>query len=333
MDVGLFNIKIKQHRKALGLTQEEFAQKLQSSLGLVKMYETGTRSPSKKMKEKICNICSISLAELEGLADKEKLKKEISSKISNIQIEEKEQEHIREDCQEYFYDILNYKEKKNFKSNVTNIVHIIVNTIEEFIRNNYLNIDSKEQLKSSSLDEEKNKFLNINTSEMNFISVKQANTLIDNNSLYKFLKTNIEFIISIINELQFNIISSKYTIPLVTHISNKWEDNVNNAIDFIEIPASLQDNKYVALCVTNELANQKYEVGNILIIEWNSDYKYKDDIILLTNGNIQIRRIYITSKAITLVPLNISSDTETYTTTEFSEKEIQIIGKIVGIKI
>ncbi len=332
METNIIGLKIKENRKLLGLTQEQFSKKIESSLGLVKMYETGVRKPSKKMKDKICKICNISLNELEGLNDKEKLKTELSSKISNIKVEEKKQTTIKEECITYFYNLLDTKKKKKNTNNyqVSNIVQIITNTIEQFIRNNYLKTDTKKQSKEEVLQD----FLNLGESNCNFLTVKQVNKMLFNDDQYvEFIRNNIDFISSTINELQFNIITEKYVIPLVNKIFEKWEDNINNATDFIELPSSLKDNKYVALYVNKELSNLKYEVGNILIIEWKSTYQNQDDVIVINKDKLQIRRIYITSKVTTLKPLNINEDVENYSNTELNSKDIQIIGKIIGMKI
>ena len=332
MESNIISLKIKENRKLLGLTQEQFSKTIESSLGLVKMYETGVRKPSKKMKDKICKICNISLNELEGLNDKEKLRTEISSKISNIKVEEKDQKAIKEDCISYFYNVLDTKKGKKIKSNneLSNIVQIITNTIEQFIRNNYLKVDTKKQYKEDVLQD----FLNLDENKMNFINSKQVNKILFNDDQYvEFIRNNIDFINSVINELQFNIITEKYVIPLVNKIFEKWEDNINNATDFIELPSSLKDNKYVALYVNKELSNLKYEVGNILIVEWKSTYKNQDDVIVINKGELQIRRFYITSKITTLKPLNINEDIENYSNSELNSKDIQIIGKVIGIKI
>lgn len=332
MESNIISLKIKENRKLLGLTQEQFSKKIESSLGLVKMYETGVRKPSKKMKDKICEICNISLNELEGLNDKEKLRTEISSKISNIKVEEKDQKAIKEDCISYFYNVLDTKKIKKIKSNneLSNIVQIITNTIEQFIRNNYLKVDTKKPYKEDVLQD----FLNLDENKMNFINSKQINkTLFNDDQYVEFIRNNIEFINSVINELQFNIITEKYVIPLVNKIFEKWEDNINNATDFIELPSSLKDKKYVAIYVNKELSNLKYEVGNILIVEWKSAYKNQDDVIIINKGELQIRRIYITSKITTLKPLNINEDVENYSNSKLNSKDIQIIGKVIGIKI
>jgi transcriptional regulator with XRE-family HTH domain len=327
MESNIISLKIKANRKLLGLTQEQFSKKIESSLGLVKMYETGVRKPSKKMKDKICEICNISLNELEGLNDKEQLKTDISSKISNIKIKEKDQETIKKNCIAYFYNIIDTKKEKNIKSNneLSNIIQIVTNTIEQFIRTNYLRTD-KEQAKQD--------FLNLDKDKMNFIDVKSLNKMLFNDDKYiEFIKNNMDFISTVINELQFNIVSEKYVIPLVSTIFDKWEDNINNANDFIELPSSLKDNKYVALYVNDELSNFKYEVGNILIVEWKGQYKSKDDVIIIEKGKTKIRRFYNNSKIVTLKPLNINEDIETYSNSKITEKNIKIIGKIIGIKI
>lgn len=324
MEQSIINIKIKQHRKLLGLTQEELSKKLKSSLGLVKMYESGIRKPSKNMKEKLCNVYNISLNELEGLNDKEELKREISSKIANIKVEETEQHIIKEQCMMYFYTIVDNKEKDNIK--LANISRVIINTTEQFAKNKYLNIDSKEQIKQD--------FINLDINEDSFVSAKQVNNILFNDDKYvDFVKNNIDFIRNVINELQFNAVTEKYLIPLVYQVSVKLENNINNAKDFIELPNSLKDKEYIALYITGEIANLKYELGNIAIIELNGEYQNKDDVLVINNGINQIRRFYKNKTGITLQPLNTSYDIESYTNTEMKANNIQIIGKIIGLKL
>lgn len=324
MEQSIINIKIKQHRKLLGLTQEELSKKLKSSLGLVKMYESGIRKPSKNMKEKLCDVYNISLNELEGLNDKEELKREISSKIANIKVEETEQHIIKEQCMMYFYTIIDNKEKDNIEP--ANISRVIINTIEQFAKNKYLNIDSKERVKQD--------FINLDINEDSFVSAKQVNNILFNDDKYvDFVKNNIDFIRNVINELQFNAITEKYLIPLVYQVSVELENNINNAKDFIELPNSLKDKEYIALYITGEIANLKYELGNIAIIELNGEYQNKDDVLVINNGINQIRRFYKNKTGITLQPLNTSYDIESYTNTEMKANNIQIIGKIIGLKL
>lgn len=324
MEQSIINIKIKQHRKLLGLTQEELSKKLKSSLGLVKMYESGIRKPSKNMKEKLCDVYNISLNELEGLNDKEELKREISSKIANIKVEETEPHIIKEQCMMYFYTIIDNKEKDNIEP--ANISRVIINTIEQFAKNKYLNIDSKEQVKQD--------FINLDINEDSFVSAKQVNNILFNDDKYvDFVKNNIDFIRNVINELQFNAVTEKYLIPLVYQVSVELENNINNAKDFIELPNSLKDKEYIALYITGKIANLKYELGNIAIIELNGEYQNKDDVLVINNGINQIRRFYKNKTGITLQPLNTSYDIESYTNTEMKANNIQIIGKIIGLKL
>ena len=144
--------------------------------------------------------------------------------------------------------------------------------------------------------------------------------------LVSFIHTNINFIENAINEVQFNTKTEKYLIPLLSSISLCWEDNVNNANNFLELPNSLKlkDKLHFAFYVQDDSMNSRYCNNDIAIV--------KDDIIVYINGKVHMRRILKNKTGIILQPLNPNYDIESYSNYEIKEKDIQIIGKIIGIK-
>lgn len=58
--------KIKENRQKLNLTQEELAKELDVSTGIIPAYERGLKTPSDKIKIKLCGLFNISFNDLMG---------------------------------------------------------------------------------------------------------------------------------------------------------------------------------------------------------------------------------------------------------------------------
>lgn len=315
----IINIKIKQYRKSCELTQEDIANKLKISLGSVKMYENGTRKPSKKIKEDICTLFNISINELEGLNDRIKLKNEIVSKLNNLDFTDNEIKELKRNSINFFYNIgtenedkVSLMNKEKIKGKENSYI-VVIRAIIDFIEKNY--------------------FPYIQTQTRDTIESYNKHSMYTK-QLVSFIHTNINFIENTINEVQFNTKTEKYLIPLLSSISLCWEDNVNNANNFLELPNSLKlkDKLHFAFYVQDDSMNSRYCNNDIAIVEWGDNYKNKDDIIVYINGKVHIRRILKNKTGIILQPLNPNYDIESYSNYEIKEKDIQIIGKIIGIK-
>lgn len=80
---------IKEKRKALGITQYQFAEMLEVEDKYISRLETGTSTPSFALLEKIAEILKVNLSELfiaENPVKKEELIEDINSKLKRINL-------------------------------------------------------------------------------------------------------------------------------------------------------------------------------------------------------------------------------------------------------
>ena len=66
---SVLSANIKTRRKALGLTQEKLAEKLNTAATYIAMIESGKRTPSFKMIERIAEVFKIDAPELFSMSD------------------------------------------------------------------------------------------------------------------------------------------------------------------------------------------------------------------------------------------------------------------------
>lgn len=316
--MNIVSIKIKQYRKLYGYTQEEFANQLNISVASVKMYENSTRTPSKKIKIDICRLCNITLNELDGINDRIELKNEISSKLDNIDYTEIEFADLKRKSIEFLYHVntesgLAQSLKCYNTKNKNDYYIIVIRAILYYIQHKYMPVDENEALK---------------------IMIQREDSIYDKYCI-NFIKDNINFLETVINEIQPKTSIEKYLIPLVSELSEDWNFNVSNTNKFIELPYSLKkkNKSFIAFCINDESMIPKYEKENIVIIEWKDEFEDKDDIVISINGNIKIRRIYKNKTGIILKPLNPNYDIEFYSNYEVKAFNIIVLGKIIGLNL
>ncbi len=316
----IINIKIKQYRKSCGFKQENFAKKLNISVGSVKMYENGTRTPSQKIKIDICKLCNINLNELEGVNDRIELKNDIMSKLHNMDYTEKEMSNLKSCSLDFLYNIRTERDlafslkEENIKSKSDYYI-IVIKAILYYIKQKYIPYVESRILKEKERTEKENSIYDI--------------------YYINFIRDNLSFFENTINELQPTTTIVKYLIPLVSNLSKNWNINVSNTDEFIELPYSLKEKskKFIALRIIGETMIPKYEKGDIAIIEWGNEFKDKDDVVVSINGNTKIRRICKNKTGIILQPLNPNYDIEFYSNYEIKILNIIILGKIIGLNL
>lgn len=313
--MNIENFKIRQYRKQFKLRQEDFATKINVSTQLIRMYENGTRNPSLEKKKAICNLFNITLNELEGIIDKEQLKMELMNLILTL--------NLNKDT----FEVTRAKVRQNFNllcNDVLEIMYMISNSqlyagritrhILNFILENYI---CESIFTSTRYDE---KLLDLNNTTINEL-------------LVKFVKSNIRFIESAIDEIYYNETDSKYRIPIVETLSDDWKQLKINATEFLEVPQKYRDKKLFGYKITNNEMAMKYELENIIIVYWTNSYSNNDDVIISINGNYKIRRIQKNEYGILLQPLNQVFENKFYTVEEMEENNIKIIGVVIGTKL
>ena len=313
--MNIENFKIRKYRKQFNLRQEDLAIKLDVSTQLIRMYENGTRNPSIVKKRLICNLFDITLNELEGFNDKEQLKIELMNLILSLNLNKETFEISKEEALRDIHLLNNDMiEIPYIISNAQLYTSRIIRHILNFILENYI-------------------------CESIFTSIRYNEHLLDsdnptiNKLLVKFVKSNIRFIESSIEEIHYNDNDSRYMIPIVEILSDDWEQMKLNTAEFLEVPQKYRDKKLFGYKITNDEMSMKYEVGNVLIAYWTNFYSNNDDVIISINGQYKIRRIQKNEYGILVQSLNQVYENKFYTIEEMEEKDIKIIGVVIGIQL
>lgn len=313
--MNIENFKIRQYRKQFKLRQEDLATKIDVSTQLIRMYENGTRNPSLETKRAICNLFNITLNELEGGIDKEQLKLEIANKLNTFNLEENIFNRTKIKIIDNFYSVC--KDNLQLKD-ILNNDYSPVNEIQQYIVNFILKNYICESI-----------FTNTTYNEHLITkSFEKFSSLITN-----FIKSNFRFIESTIEELQYKEDNCKNLIPIMNNIHNNWNELNSNAREFIENNAQVLNKKLFGYKIENTEMSIKYEIGNIAILEWTNDFYDNDDVLLCIDDVIKLRRIKKYECGISIQSLNQVFENEFYTNEELNKKNIQIIGKVIGIKI
>lgn len=313
--MNIENFKIRKYRKQLKLRQEDLATQLGVSTQLIRMYENGTRNPSLETEKALCKLFNITLNEFEGGTDKEQLKVELQNLILTFNINKATfQLHKIETLKMFYY--LTY-------DNLSEIANIISNTqsYPEQITKYILNFILKHYLCESI-------FLNY---PYNDKLIYENNSNI-NKQLIEFIKSNMRFIESTIEELYYNENNTKCMIPITDNISNNFEQLKTNATEFLEVAQKYKNKKMFGYKITNDEMSMKYELGNIALVELTNNFSNDDDVIVIINKKVVLRRIRKNENGIIIQALNPVYGSEFYSNEEIQAKNIQIIGKIIGIK-
>jgi transcriptional regulator, XRE family len=313
--MNIENFKIRKYRKQLKLRQEDLATQLGVSTQLIRMYENGTRNPSLETEKALCKLFNITLNEFEGGTDKEQLKVELQNLILTFNINKATfQLHKIETLKMFYY--LTY-------DNLSEIANIISNTqsYPEQITKYILNFILKHYLCESI-------FLNY---PYNDKLIYENNPNI-NKQLIEFIKSNMRFIESTIEELYYNENNTKCMIPITDNISNNFEQLKTNATEFLEVAQKYKNKKMFGYKITNDEMSMKYELGNIALVELTNNFSNDDDVIVIINKKVVLRRIRKNENGIIIQALNPVYGSEFYSNEEIQTKDIQIIGKIIGIK-
>ena len=299
--MNIENFKIRKYRKQFNLRQEDLAIKIDVSTQLIRMYENGTRNPSIVKKRLICNLFDITLNELEGFNDKEQLKIELMNLILSLNLNKETFEISKEEALRDIHLLNNDMiEIPYIISNAQLYTSRIIRHILNFILENYI-------------------------CESIFTSIRYNEHLLDsdnptiNKLLVKFVKSNIRFIESSIEEIHYNDNDSRYMIPIVEILSDDWEQMKLNTAEFLEVPQKYRDKKLFGYKITNDEMSMKYEVGNVLIAYWTNFYSNNDDVIISINGQYKIRRIQKNEYGILVQSLNQVYENKFYTIEEMEE--------------
>ncbi len=252
------NVVIKENRLKNGWTQEELSNKLNVSVSLIRMYENGTRNPSDKVKELLCQLFNISISELFEKNQIDKLQQSLNEQISTRNLKDEDLEIIKKTLIASMCDINNmfyYIRSKKY-ININPSVEISStqenNILLKRIVKNCYNIIKKffyNQVSENTLLEIHNYYSD----------VESTNTEIQFNKKIELeVKEIFEEIKQCIEKMEKVDIPS-YMIPIVPLNYFEFASNINyNTLlehfeDLLEMPVSIEENKYYAIKKNNKM--------------------------------------------------------------------------------
>lgn len=313
--MNIENFKIRKYRKQFKLRQEDLATNIDVSTQLIRMYENGTRNPSLEKKRLICNLFDITLNELEGLTDKEQLKMELMNLISTFNLDKDTFQITKAETLHNFHLLFNEQIEVTYViSNAQLYTGKIIKYILNFVLKSYIceSIFTETCYNEKLLDQNKPNI---------------------NKLLVDFIKSNIRFIESTIEELYYDESNSKCMIPITNNLVDNFELIKSSATQFLEVPQKFKNKLLYGYKINNNEMSMKYEIGNIAIIELTDIFSNNDDVIISINNLVKLRRIQKNESGIFIQPLNQLFKNEFYTNEEIKKMDIKIIGKVLCIKI
>lgn len=310
---------IKIYRITNKLSQEELAEKINISKSMLGMLENNKRNASNEIEIRIKELIGISLD------------KELQEKMLN-------------DFEKYLLEYFKNYEIKNGNDMLNNFLNDIVISINDVAKMQHLYygrlVDYKDFIEISQLSSFRNFLLYEETEEY----YKKAN------ALKQFYKTYTEFILDNLDniiEIIQNFILRNEQVNYITIFKDKLPPNIKS--DFTKIIKSIDSTTYAdyniyrmnpnfigkcfGIYVIDDSMNPKYEIGNIAIVNINDELDNNKDYLIRIKKDFIIRRIQIENEQIILKPLNYNYNIRTCTKENMKELDIEIIGKIIDIKI
>lgn len=252
------NIVIKENRLKNGWTQEELANKLNVSISLIRMYENGTRNPSDKVKESLCQLFNISISELFEKNETDKLQQSLNEQISTRNLKDEELEIVKKilissmcDINNMFYYI---KSKKYININPSTEISSTEENcplLRRIIKNCY-NIIKKffyNQVSENTMLEISNYYSDVESTHIEIQFNKKIE--LEVKEIFEEIKQCIE-------KMEKVDIPS-YMIPIVPLKYFEYASNINYNIllehfeDLLEMPISIEEHKYYAVKINNKM--------------------------------------------------------------------------------
>lgn len=324
------NTVIKENRLKNNWTQEELANKLNVSISLIRMYENGTRNPSDKVKESLCQLFNISISELFEKNQTDKLQQSLNEQISTRNLKDEEFNVIKEilitsmcDINNMFYYIKN-KRYVNISPSIelnktgnyivlSKIIRNCYHIIRKFFYSQISN-DIKFELDNYIIDEE--------TTHIKIAFNNEMRTEIE--EIFEEIKNCIE--------KMEKVDIPNYMIPIIPlkYFETAKCVNYNNLLehfeDLLEMPISIEANKYYAIKIENKMYIIKLDNN---IIENEVYFIRKNNKINATEKRIGLYTVFNSYSGI------IIQDIDNHIPRDFSNKDINsnnidILGRVVA---
>lgn len=290
---------IKNNRLKNEWSKTDLANKLNTSVTSISMYEKNERVPTDDKKRLLCNIFNISINELMGASKDELLRIEFEKILKSSDLDEENFNFVKNfliDCFE-FDKISSMKEKKFTKAHLT--INSIVYTIYNFFYpHNEYGITTT-----------------INPYVVNIEYIKNITKYITYD--YK------QIVLTAIRNISFDSVSNSDTIPIL---------NSNKCIyDYVDVP---NKDTYIALIIEDDSMVSRYQKEDIVIFKKTEQIDNGDDVLVTIDEKLYLRKIFfMPNNGIMLQALNPSFDLINLTKLDVEKKKFEILGIPVEIKI
>lgn len=296
---------IKNNRLKNGWSKTDLANKLNTSVTSISMYEKNERIPTDDKKRILCNLFNISINELMGASKDELLKIEIEKIIKSFYFNEDDFNILKEKLMICFdsekegllFEV--FVTKGNNCQKVFQALNDINYAIYEFFypHNEY-------NLKPTP---------RISFSKKLLMEIKQYI-----NKEYE------QLIIITIRKLSYIDVSNSATIPIL--------DCNKDIYDYVEI--SNNKNNYISIIIEDDSMVSRYQKGDVIICKNVEQIDNGSDVLVSINEKLYLRKIFfMPNNGIILQALNPSFDLINLTKLDIEKKKFQILGIPVEIKI
>ena len=351
--MSILGDRIKKERENLGLTREDFAQRIGVSYSAIAMYEQGNREPNNELLSKMCNIFNCSIDYLIG---------------NNEQRNIPTNEHSFEDVKKYYEQKINITLKNKYvnellklgitSSDIDNLMKIITSEDEETDKNYISLLNSLFYFWSSSYDENiinkvQDLVLLYNEEKIKILTTQQSLYRLEKQKLEKKLidehidelhpsisgKSSApldENLKTLINYLEKNNIDNFYMTPVYGRISagqpNWAEENIEGRIPVPMTGEIDNPEECFYLKVNGESMNKVVKNGAYALIHKQDIVEDGEIAVVLVNGyDATLKKFSKQGDFVVLEPMSdVTDDPDIKTQIYDKSTSIKILGKYIG---
>lgn len=296
---------IKTNRLKNGWSKTDLANKLNTSVTSISMYEKNERIPTDDKKRLLCNLFNISINELMGASKDELLREEIEKILKSFYLNEDDFNILKEkllNCfdtekEELLFEV--FVTKGNNCQKVFQALNDINYAIYEFFypHNDYNLKPTPKKSFCKNLLMEIKKYIN---------------------------KEYEQLILTAIKNISYIDVSHSSTIPILDHNKDIW--------DYVEISNNKCD--YVSIIIEDDSMVSRYQKGDIVIFKKPEQINNGNDVLVVIDEKLYLRKIFfMPNNGIMLQALNPSFDLINLTKLDVEKKKFEILGIPVEIKI
>lgn len=289
---------IKDNRLKNGWSKTDLANKLNTSVTSISMYEKNERIPTDDKKRLLCNLFNISINELMGASKDELLRIEFEKVLKSSNLNEENFNIVKNFLIDFFeFDKISMENRSEFSTAYLTLNSIFYTIYNFFYPHN--EYDVKEPITQC-------------------ITIKYVK------NITKYITYDYkQIILTAIKNISFDDVSNSSTIPIL--------DNNKCIYDYVEVPN--KDN-YIAFIMEDDSMVLRYQKEDIVIFKKTEQIDNGDDVLVTIDEKLYLRKIFfMPNNGIMLQALNPSFDLINLTKLDVEKKKFEILGIPVEIKI